>query len=147
MGFAPPGLRCEVVTHRAAWFAASMPRALARRTAALAACALLLPATAHASGGWDGITTFLGLLAIPALLLAVVILAILLALKKAQRVAGVVGLVAGALGGLWQLFWYRFELGSRGYPMGAVLFGLATDAVVFLLAALLLRSAGKPASP
>jgi Na+/proline symporter len=125
-----------------------MSRASSVRVASLAsAAALVAPSVAHASGGWDGLPTLLGLLAVPVLLIVGVVLAVLLALKKGMRVGAIVGLIAGVLGAGWQIFWYLLDIGSENSTRGVVVVGLGINAAVFVLAALLFRGAPSSAPP
>ncbi len=111
-----------------------------RRTALAAAALFLAPTAAHASGGWEGITTLIGALALPALFIVIVALAIVLALKKWHRAMGIIGIVLGALAALWQLFWFAMEP-ERSAGFAAV--GFLCNVTVFLLAGLHLRAAGR----
>ncbi len=114
------------------------------QTTAFTTMALLLwPAAAHASGGWEGVTTLIGLLALPALFVVIIALGIMLAVKKGHRVAGVVGAILGALCALWQLFWFRLEPESSS---GFATIGFLCNVVVFVLVGLHFRAAGRLAA-
>jgi cation transport ATPase len=119
------------------------PRARNAARSATVAGLLLLPTAAHASGGWEGITTLIGVLALPALFVVIVALSITLALKKWHRGAGIAGIVLGALAALWQLFWFSLEFDSSA---GFALVGALCNLVVFVLAGRHLRAAKQRAS-
>ncbi|MFO0557547.1 MAG: hypothetical protein U0269_05975 [Polyangiales bacterium] len=125
-----------------------MNQPTAVRTASLAAAALvLLPTAAHASGGWEGVGTLLGLLAVPLLFIVMVAQVIVLALKKVQRVTGIVTVVLGALGMLWQLFWYSLEAAVENRPVGFMAVGILINVIALALAVRLIRSKPAPAAP
>ena len=118
-----------------------MNQRIAVRAASFAAAALVsLPAVAHASGGWEGIGTFIGLLALPLIFLVMVAQVIVIALKKAQRVTGIVTVVLGALGLVWQLFWFSIEGTVEDRPVGFMAIGLLINAVELALAVRLIRA-------
>lgn len=102
----------------------------------------LAPSIAHASGGWEGITTLLGALAIPVIVLVLIGEVIMTATKKGGRVGAILALIVGVLSGVWQLFWYSLDSGGDA---GALRFiGIALNLVVVGLAIRLLRA--QPAS-
>ena len=105
----------------------------------------LVPSIAHASGGWEGITTLVGALAIPVILLLLVAEVIMLATKKGGRVGAILSLVAGALSGVWQIFWYSLDSGG---DTGALRFiGILLNLVAVGLAIRLLRAQSASATP
>lgn len=105
----------------------------------------LVPSIAHASGGWEGITTLVGALAIPVIVLLLIGEVIMIATKKGGRVGAILSLIAGLLSGVWQLFWYSLDSGG---DTGALRFvGILLNLVAVGLAIRLLRAQSASAAP